>query len=73
MKMRREIGKSIRTVLPIGGSLCITLPKKYVETQGLRAGDKVELLCNQRIFIGKPLKNSDLEEEMDKLEKVVEK
>lgn len=47
--------KELRTLIKSGGSLAITLPKSWLDSMGLEAGDNIELEITRDALIIKPL------------------
>jgi len=62
------VGKDVRKVIPVGGSLAITLPSEYVKTHNIKSGDRIELEYNE-VFLGKPVKTEDLHQKLSKIGK----
>lgn len=66
---KEELSKAIRKVIPVGGSLAITLPADYVKIHKIKSGDKVELAYN-RIFLGEPIKGELIREKLLKAKEI---
>jgi len=48
--------KETRTILQIGNSVCVTLPKPWVEYFHLKTGDKVTVVSNGDLVVKLPHK-----------------
>ena len=67
---KHSIGKTERKVINIGDSFGITLPKSFVETHGLKKGDKVLVYYNSLLLLEPQKGEHILEEIKTKLEKL---
>lgn len=59
------LSKDVRKVIPVGGSLAITLPAEYVKAHDIKPGDKIELTYN-KVFLGEPIKTEVVKEKLIK-------
>ncbi len=58
-------GKTTRKIVQVGECSGITLPKDFLETHGLKRGDRVELICNDVIVV-KPIREDEIERELER-------
>jgi len=58
-----------RKLMKIGDSVVIALPKEFLETHGLKAGDRVPIIANHILKIVPMLERSD-EEDIELLEEL---
>lgn len=70
MTKHQILSKDVRKVIPVGGSLAITLPADYVKAHNIKPGDKIELTYNE-VFLGEPIRMKLLKEK-EKLTKAKE-
>lgn len=50
----RETGSKARKLIPIGGSIGITVPKEFLEKNNLKPGDSIGVVYNSILMICVP-------------------
>ena len=43
-----------RRLIPIGGSLGVTIPARFIKKSGWKRGDRVSLVCDDVVVVVKP-------------------
>jgi antitoxin component of MazEF toxin-antitoxin module len=67
-KRDEKVGKDVRKLFKLGGSLVITLPNEYVKRRSLKEGDLVEIYFDDIVYM-RPV---NVDEFIEKIRKVKE-
>lgn len=43
---RNDVVVALRKTIKLGDSLCITLPREWVEKHGIKEGEELPIICN---------------------------
>jgi len=65
--MGEYLGKDIRKIIRVGGSVAITLPKEYLDAHGLKLGDKMELNFNEVLHV-EPVNEAEIRKKLGRPE-----
>jgi antitoxin component of MazEF toxin-antitoxin module len=70
--LEEEVDEEIKTVFKVGGSLVLTIPKKYVEVHKLKPGDRIRIFFNDFLH-AKPFEKEELKKKLEKTKEILEK
>jgi antitoxin component of MazEF toxin-antitoxin module len=62
-------GETERILFCSGNSIAITIPKKWLKKKGLKKGDYVKMVLNDKILIDVPKTEEELHKEIEEYEK----
>jgi antitoxin component of MazEF toxin-antitoxin module len=70
-KKDEKVGKDVRRLFKLGGSLVITLPNEYVKRRSLKEGDLVEIYFDDIVYM-RPVNVDEFIEKIRKVKELLE-
>ncbi len=64
---KKVLGKDVRVLMKMGGSLVLSIPQEYIEAHGLNKGDKMTVFYND-IFHAEPVTDEEILRKVKRLE-----
>ncbi|MBW2672036.1 MAG: AbrB/MazE/SpoVT family DNA-binding domain-containing protein [Deltaproteobacteria bacterium] len=67
LKKKKVLGKDVRTIMRVGGSLVISIPQEYIEAHGLEKGDKMTIFYDDILHV-EPVTKEEILEKIRRIE-----
>ena len=66
-----EAEEQIRRIFKVGGSLVFAVPREYIETHNIKAGDQLRIYYNDLLH-AQPIEKGKLSEKLERMKEILE-